>query len=164
VTHSPFKPDPEGRFPELLAVLYIRRQRGMHQLMHEDSEYLGRVGEIGPDDDFMVAVIGRAGMPALSCHLSFLAVRCECDGKSDFLWKSKEQAWRNKASVHSWRLVDSFLGYCGRSWNVALAPGISVLNSAEDDDPVPWVRSWSKAEDFGWAVGTTRHLTWRSVS
>jgi hypothetical protein len=84
VPHRPFKPDPERRFPEFLAVLYIRRQRGMHQLMREDSEHLGRVGEIGPDDDFMVAVVGRAGMPALSGHLSFFAVRCERDGVSDF--------------------------------------------------------------------------------
>jgi hypothetical protein len=84
VPHRPFKPDPEGRVPELLAVLYIRRQRGMHQLMREDSEHIGRVDEIGPDDDFMVAVVRRAGMPALSGHLSFFAVRCERDGKSNF--------------------------------------------------------------------------------
>lgn len=83
--HLPFKPDPERRFPELLAVLYIRRQRGMHQLMHEDSKHLGRVSEISPDDDFMMAVIGGAGMPALSGHLSFFAVRRERDGESDLL-------------------------------------------------------------------------------
>ena len=91
VPHRPFKPDPEGRVPELLAVLHIRRQRGMHQLMREDSKHFRGIGEIGPDNNFMVAVIGRAGMPALSGHLSFFAMRCERDGKSDLLRERKTE-------------------------------------------------------------------------
>lgn len=108
----PIKPDPECRFPEILAVLYIRQQRGMQQLMHKDSEYFGKVRKIGPDDDLMVTIIGRAGLPALSGHLSLFAERCERDGVSESCPEELDRAWRNKASVHWWRSVNSFHDWC----------------------------------------------------
>ncbi len=89
--HLPFKTDFKGGFPELFAVFRVRRQRGMHQFMDEDAKHLGRLGEIGPDNDFMVAVVGRAGMRALSGDFSLPAVRCERNGESDRIRQGKTE-------------------------------------------------------------------------
>ena len=66
VTHGAFKADLNRRVPIQLAMTGIDGQHDMNQLVHQHAEHLDGIGDIGADDDFKVAIIGRRRMPAFA--------------------------------------------------------------------------------------------------
>ena len=44
----------------------IDGKHDMNQLMHQHAQDLDRIGDIGADDDFKVAIIGGGRMPAFA--------------------------------------------------------------------------------------------------
>jgi hypothetical protein len=110
----------------------------MHELMHEDSKHFSRIGEIRADDDFVVAVIGRAGMPALSGNLPFFALRCERNGAPDRLRQEKAKFGEIRSQLVDGGPKPGFATavVVGRARSLHAQPFSDVLSSEKGCEPL----------------------------
>ncbi|MFA5947823.1 MAG: hypothetical protein WC806_02525 [Candidatus Gracilibacteria bacterium] len=96
MAHRAFKAEAQRRIPKGLAVLRVRRQRRMDQLMDQDAEHIEGIGKVGPDDQLAMAVVGGLGRPDLAGDLAFLPRRGEGDREADRFGNDKaklEKMW-----------------------------------------------------------------------
>ena len=71
VNHLARKSDFYRRIPVFFPVLGVDRDHDMNKLMHQHAENLGRLIEIGADEDFEMLIGRGGGMPAFAHSIAF---------------------------------------------------------------------------------------------